>query len=56
MFGKSKFAPQVTGLYVGWERGTMSQLGAQSKSIGLIKGALGDRVAKEEELLVRELQ
>lgn len=33
----------------------MGQLGAQSKSLGLIKGALGDGVAKEKELLVWEL-
>lgn len=33
----------------------MSQLGAQSKPVGLVKGALGDGVAKEEELLIREL-
>lgn len=33
----------------------MSQLSAQSKSFVLVKGALGDGVTKEEELLVREL-
>jgi hypothetical protein len=33
----------------------MSQLSTKSKSVALIKGALGDRVAKEQELLVREL-
>lgn len=33
----------------------MSQLSAQSKPLGLIKGALGDGVSKEEELLVRKL-